>query len=354
MFNEIGPKKKILDYLLLGGIGILLVFSVITLTSIAPSIFPTYYVYLALSLVAFFLFSKVNFSVISLFSNHLYILSIVLLLIPIVLGQLTRGTIRWVNVGALTAQPSELVRPFLLIFFANFLTAKQLNFKRLIKALGLLALPLFLIIVQPSLGVAVLTTLGFVGIILSSSFEKKYLLFMFLAFLVAAPIGYNFLKPYQKERIMTFVNPTADPYGAGYNSLQSQIAVGSGSFLGKGLGKGTQTQLSFLPERQTDFIFASISEELGLIGAVVVILLLLMIYWRLTVYMDNAESPAARTYLSGFFVILLSQTFVHVGMNMGLLPITGVPLPLVSAGGSSLLGTMMGLGIALGAKSKVS
>jgi rod shape determining protein RodA len=160
------------------------------------------------------------------------------------------------------------------------------------------------------------------------------------------------MAPYQRERVTTFLEPTKDPKGAGYNSIQATIAAGSGKIIGTGLGKGVQTQLSFLPEKQTDFIFSATAEELGLVGAGFVLLASFLILLRLTYFMENSISPQARAYLSGFFLTYLVQLFVHVGMNMGMLPVAGLPFPLLSAGGSSLLATMMGLGIALGAYRK--
>ena len=147
----------------------------------------------------------------------------------------------------------------------------------------------------------------------------------------------------------TFMNPEADPLGAGYNSLQSMISVGSGKIYGYGLGKGVQTQLQFLPEQHTDFIFASVAEELGFIGSVTILLFSFFILWRLTVFMEMSESPAARSFIMGVFLVLLVQMIINIGMNLGLLPITGLPLPLVSAGGSSFIATMISIGIAMGA-----
>jgi rod shape determining protein RodA len=152
---------------------------------------------------------------------------------------------------------------------------------------------------------------------------------------------------YQKARILTFLDPGKDPYGAGYNSIQAMITVGAGKFLGRGLGKGVQTQLSFLPERHTDFIFASIAEEMGFFGTFLLLVGLLFLFWRLSGIITDARSPSARAFVAGVFLTLFVQTFVHIGMNMGLLPITGVPLPLVSAGGSSLLGTSLAFALAL-------
>ena len=160
------------------------------------------------------------------------------------------------------------------------------------------------------------------------------------------------MAPYQKERITTFLEPTKDPKGAGYNSIQSTIAAGSGKIFGTGLGKGVQTQLAFLPEKQTDFIFASTAEELGLVGVSLVLLASFLILWRLTHIMENSINPSGRAYVAGFFLTYILQIFVHAGMNMGMLPVTGLPFPLLSAGGSSLLATMIGLGIALGAYKK--
>ena len=327
----------------------LLILSVVILKSVAPSLFPLYFVYIFTGLVVFWFFAQIGFDVASLFSKHLYIISILLLLATLIIGSVTRGTIRWIPIGPLTLQPAELVRPFLLVFFANYLTSGSLDLTKFVKAILLLALPAFLILVQPSLGVAVLTIIGFLGVLIASDFNKKYILLGFVLLAVLAPVGFNLLAPYQKERILTFTSPDSDPLGAGYNSLQSVIAAGSGKIFGKGLGRGVQTQLSFLPEKQTDFVFSATAEELGFFGAGLMLTATLLILYRLVVFMENAVSPAARAYLSGLFLIYLAQVFIHVGMNMGLLPITGLPFPLVSSGGSSLLATMMGLGVAIGA-----
>ena len=336
------------DLVFVGVILFLLLYSLFVLKSIAPFLFPTYLFYVVFSIAIFFLFSKISFNIFSIFSKQFYIVSILFLVLPVIIGQITRGTIRWINLGPLTIQPSEIVRPFLFIFFSNFLAGKELKINKFIKSIFLFSLPFVLILIQPSLGVAVLTAIGFLGIILASNFNKKYLIIGFLSLILIIPIVWNILAPYQKERVMTFINPQSDPFGGGYNSMQSMIAVGSGKLLGRGLGKGVQTQLSFLPERHTDFIFASISEELGFLGAIVLILGLFLLFYKLASFINRTKDVSARAFISGLFLVLLVQTIVHIGMNMGLLPITGVTLPLVSAGGSSLIATMMSLGIVLG------
>jgi rod shape determining protein RodA len=325
---------------------------VVVLVSLDKSLFPLYFVYIIAAIFVFWFFSQIDFDIISLFSKHLYIISIGLLLLTLIIGRVTRGTIRWIPIGPLSLQPAEIVRPFLLVFFAGYMTSGKIDIKKLLKALGLLALPVALILVQPSLGVSILTVVGFVGILIASNFNKKYLLTGLGVMVILLPLLWVLMAPYQKQRILTFLEPANDPLGSGYNSLQSVIAAGSGKIFGTGLGKGIQTQLAFLPEKQTDFIFASTAEELGLVGAGLILLVSFIILFRLTHFMEHAASPAARAYLSGFFLIYLVQIFIHVGMNMGMLPITGIPFPLLSAGGSSLLATMTGLGIALGAYKK--
>lgn len=335
------------------GIGFLVILSIIVLRSIAPFLFPYYFFYIILAFLVFFLLFQIDFEIISLFSRHFYIGSIIFLILPILIGQVTRGAIRWIPLGALTIQPAEIVRPFLLVFFADYMTKEELTLKRFFSAIVLLALPTFLILVQPSLGVAVITLVGFIGVLLAADIPKKYFLYGLLAAIALAPLFWSILAPYQKDRILTFVDPARDPYGAGYNAIQSMISVGSGKIFGRGLGKGVQTQLAFLPEKHTDFIFAATAEELGFLGAGLLLLGGFFILSRLVSIIENSTSPAARAYVSGLFLTLLVQTFVHIGMNLGLLPITGIPFPLVSAGGSSFLATSIGLAIAFAARKRL-
>lgn len=329
---------------------LLLVFSFFILNSVAPTIFPSYYWYIVLGLISFFLFSLFDFEVISAFSKYFYIVSILLLVVTLIIGQATRGTVRWIPLGSISIQPSEIIRPFLLVFFANYLGSNKLNLKNIIKVLVLMALPLFLILVQPSLGVTALTAIGFLGLFFASDINKKQMFTLGGIVLLIIPLVYLFLAPYQKNRIESFLDPTKDPLGVGYNAIQSTISVGSGMLLGRGLGKGVGTQLQFLPEHNTDFIFASISEEMGFLGSITVLILIAVVLFRIIKYSENAVNISARIFLSGLFLTFFAQVFVHTGMNMGIMPITGVPFPLVSAGGSSLLATMTALGIVVGTK----
>lgn len=338
------------DALLILPIFLLLVFSFFILNSISPSLFPSYYWYIGLGVITFLFFSLFDFEIISAFYKYFYIISILLLIVTLVIGQVTRGTVRWIPIGSISIQPSEIVRPFLFIFFANYIAEKKLNLKRLFKIIILMALPLFLILVQPSLGVTALTAIGFLGLFLASEIDKKSILYLIFSILVIAPLLFMVLKPYQRDRLTAFIDPSKDPLGAGYNAIQSTISVGSGKLLGRGLGRGVGTQLAFLPEHHTDFIFASVAEEMGFVGALVLLVLTFSLLYRIVTYTENAINFPARLFLGGLVLTLFTQVVVHVGMNMGLFPITGVPYPLVSAGGSSLLATLTSLGIVMGTK----
>lgn len=329
---------------------LLLVFSLFILNSVAPSLFPSYYWYLVIGLVLFFVFSLFDFEIISVFSKYFYFISIALLLITLIIGQATRGTVRWIPIGSISIQPSEIIRPFLLVFFANYLANNKLTFKKIIEVFILMAIPLVLILVQPSLGVTALTAIGFLGLFFASDINKKQMFTLGAIFLLFIPVVYALLAPYQKTRIETFLNPQADPLGVGYNAIQSTISVGSGMFFGRGLGKGVGTQLRFLPEHHTDFIFASVSEEMGFVGSLTLLVLISVLLYRIIKYSENAINIPARIFLSGLFLTFFAQVFVHTGMNMGIMPITGIPFPLVSAGGSSLIATMIALGIVVGTR----
>jgi rod shape determining protein RodA len=326
-------------------IAILILLSLSILTSIAPLLFPTYFIYIALGILVFIVFSRIDFEIFVVFAPYLYVASLIFLCLPLAVGEITRGAIRWIQIGSITLQPSELVRPFLLLFFARFVAKTRWNFKTIVQAAILGGLPIFLILVQPSFGVSLLTAIGFAGIVLSTNFSKKYFFIAIGLAVLAIPLLWFMLAPYQKDRVLSFLNPTEDPLGAGYNSLQSIISIGSGGVFGRGLGEGIQTQLAFLPERHSDFIFASIAEEIGLIGTLLLLGCTFLLFWTLVLISEKTRSSVGRAYILGVCLALFAETMIHAGMNMGMLPITGVPYPLVSAGGSALLGTMMSFGI---------
>jgi rod shape determining protein RodA len=317
---------------------------IFVLNAISANLFPSYYFFYAFGILAFIFFASLDFEILRIYSFHFYVISVVLLLAVLVIGQVTRGTIRWIPIGPISFQPSEIVRPFLILYFAGFLGSGEINMKKLIYGALLLGLPVLLIMAQPSLSVSALIAVGLFGVLITKDFDKKHIITIFLVFSLLLPLFWLILRPYQKERITGFFH-SGDSLGAGYNSIQSMIAVGSGKIFGRSLGKGVQTQLEYLPEKQTDFIFAAISEEMGFAGALLLLSLSFIMFWRISYFMENSVSPTARSYISGVFLTLLMQIFIHTAMNMGLLPVTGIPFPLVSAGGSSFLGTMISLGI---------
>lgn len=338
------------DYFIVVPSFLLITLSIFTLSSLAPEFFPSYFVFIFLGVFIFIVTSVLDFEIFCAFSKHLYILSIIFLSLPLIIGRVTRGAIRWIPIGEYTLQPSEIVRPFLILFVAQYLTQKNIDIKRLVSLLLIMALPLFMILVQPSLGVTVLTFFGFLGAMLATSIEKKYFAIGAIIFLAITPLIWQILQPYQKDRINTFFSPEKDPHGSGYNSIQSMISIGSGKILGRGLGKGVQTQLKFLPEKHTDFVFAAISEEMGLVGALFLLFLYFLFFFYLINTIQNSKSYTARVVGTGLFMTFFIQVFIHIGMNLGILPITGVPLPLVSAGGSSFISTAIGLGMIVSAK----
>lgn len=326
-------------------IALLMLLSVVILTSIGSLLFPFYFIYIILAIIIFILFSRIDFEVFLVFAPYLYFFSLLLLCLPLAVGEITRGAIRWIQIGSVTLQPSELVRPFLLLFFAKYISQNKLNLKSVLIGFLIFAVPVGLIVIQPSFGVAFLTTVGFAGVLLASNIPKKYFFASIGVVIVALPVLWLVLAPYQKARVISFLNPAEDPLGAGYNSLQSMISIGSGRIFGRGLGEGVQTQLAFLPEKHSDFVFAAVAEEMGFIGTTLLLVSVFILFWCLLKIAEYTKSNVSRSFTVGLLLTLFVETMIHTGMNMGMLPITGVPFPLVSAGGSALLGTMMALGI---------
>lgn len=322
------------------------------LRSVYPTAYPQYLLFLFLSIIIFFIFIKIDFDVLQIFSKHFYILSIILLIVVLIIGQATRGVIRWIPLGQFSFQPSEIVKPFLLLFLANNLIRENINIKVIIKAVFISVIPLFLIFIQPSLGVSILTAAGMIGIFFASSIDKKKLLLGILLIFAFIPLSTLFLKDYQKQRLISFINPYQDPSGMGYNGIQAMIAVGSGGINGKGFSQGEQTQLMFLPEKNTDFIFAAVSEEFGFIGSMLILILLFSLLFMFIIISQNSINTVSRAYVSAAFLTFFLQIFIHIGMNMGIAPITGIPLPFYSMGGSSLIGYSIMLAIVLRSRKK--
>ncbi len=289
------------------------------------------------------------------FYNHTYLIYILLLLMLVavlVMGKTSMGAQRWLILGPLRIQPSEFMKIGMAIVIARLFSQEArrppYGVRELIGPALVMVVPFTLTLLQPDLGTALLIAAVAVTITLFQGVKRKVIYWCFALMAMAAPLFWSLLKAYQKARIMTFLNPERDPTGAGYHIIQSKIAIGSGQLIGKGFLKGTQSHLRFLPERHTDFIFSVLAEEWGFLGSsLVLILFFLLILWGLDIA-AKARDPFGRLLAVGVTSILFFHVVVNVGMVMGLLPVVGVPLPLFSYGGSSVLTTYMIAGILLG------
>lgn len=328
-----------LSSLLLISIGILVIYSSSRESAIQQLVFTMvgFLFFIALSQADLHSFKKII--------KPLYIFTALLLVSVLILGYETRGSLRWIPLGIFNFQPSEFSKPILILMLAFFWSKNMPSWANIFKSL-MLAIPFILLIfIQPDLGTSLTLSAIWMGMIFASRITFKKVLILFLIAFLVIPIAWLFLQDYQKQRITGFLQPEIDPLGQGYNLIQSTIAVGSGQVWGRGLGRGTQSRLQFLPEFRTDFIFASIAEEMGFFGS----LLILSIYLFLLISclrIANQNNDKFNYLLTiGVFSMLIFQVFVTIGMNIGILPITGITLPLISYGGSSLIITLVCLGL---------
>jgi rod shape determining protein RodA len=292
---------------------------------------------------AFFDYRSLNF-----FSTKLYFATLLVLLAVLFFGTTVRGTTGWIGFGALHIQPVETAKLVIIIFLASFFSKKKSQLSivvRIITSIILVLAPVYLIIKQPDFGSAMIIVFSWAVMLSVSGISRKNLLVLLLAGLLISYSGWFVLRPYQKERLVNFVNPYNDPRGSGYNVIQSMVAVGSGGVWGKGLGHGSQSQLNFLPEKHTDFIFAVIAEELGFVGATTVLLLLGILLYRIKEVARMAGDNFGYLLAIGIMIMFFSQILVNIGMNIGVMPVAGVPLPLLSYGGSSLVAVLASIGI---------
>jgi rod shape determining protein RodA len=283
-----------------------------------------------------------------------YIVILIFLMWASIYGVKASGSQRWIDLYFINLQPSELMKIAIIICFAKYYHRIQFsnvnNFKSLLTPLIILILPIALVITQPDLGTSILIALSGFVVMWVAGLNIKYFVYSLLLFIVSAPFAIAFLKPYQKLRILTFFDPDKDPLGAGYQIIQSKIAVGSGGLTGKGFLKGTQSYLEFLPEKHTDFIFTLFSEEHGFIGSLFLLLIYAIIIYRILITGNRARSFFAKLYCYGFASAIFIYITVNMSMVLGLLPIVGSPLPIMSYGGSSMLAIMIGFSIVLSSK----
>ncbi len=351
-------KLKAVDYFLIIIVAIIGSMSVFSIYSTESGNFSFYTKnHLTRFLVFFSMFLVLSFVRVSFWYRQayiFYILGILLLLLVIFFGISASGSKRWINLFIMNLQPSELMKIAIIVCFARYYHRIQSSdiqsYKYLLQPIILLLIPCYLVITQPDLGTAILIAGSGLAIIWLAGLNLKYFIYSGLILLVSLPFVISFLKPYQKSRILTFFNPDRDPLGAGYQIIQSKIAIGSGGLLGKGFLQGTQSYLEFLPEKHTDFIFTLFSEEFGFVGSMVLILLYSLLIYRIIMIGFSSRSFFAKLYCFGFASGLFLYIFVNIAMVIGLLPIVGAPLPIMSYGGSSMLSIMLGLSIVMSCK----
>ena len=283
-----------------------------------------------------------------------YLVILFMLFWALYFGVTASGSQRWISLYVFNLQPSELMKIAIIISFAKFYhrtKSMEVNrIKNVVQPLVALTIPIFLVIAQPDLGTAILIAGTGISVMWLSGLKLKYFVYSFLILMVTAPFAISLLKPYQKLRVLSFFNPDRDPLGAGYQIIQSKIAVGSGGLAGKGFLKGTQGYLEFLPEKHTDFIFTLFSEEFGFVGSIFLLILYVILIYRIILIGFKNKSYFGKLYCFGFASAIFIYVMVNMSMVLGILPIVDSPLPIMSYGGSSMLATMMGLSIVMGCK----
>ncbi|MBI2009653.1 MAG: rod shape-determining protein RodA [Candidatus Chisholmbacteria bacterium] len=339
-------KLQTVDWWLVTPLVLLMLFGLVILRSVDPTQVVEQGIIMLVGLGLFFALTFIDYRLFSHLSWGIYALTILSLLTTMIIGQTTRGVVSWIPIGPLQLQTSEIAKPLLALFFASIAYRYPPDtFKNTLISLLLFLIPAFLVFRQPDFGSAMVIGAMWLGIVFAAGLAPKFLLSGIFALVILLPLGWQRLADYQRLRVITFINPLSDPLKNGYNLLQSIIAVGSGEFFGRGLGQGTQSQLRFLPERHTDFVFASLSEELGLVGASLLLGLFTLLLARVLKIAKDAPDSFGSLICFGVFSQVSFQIFINVGMNIGLVPITGITLPFISSGGSSLLATCLSLGL---------
>ena len=356
--NSFIEKVKSIDYLLIVIILTLGVISGFAMYSTDGGAFlyhtKSHIIRFGIFFILFLFLSFVNPKVWHSIGYIFYLVILFMLFWALYFGVSASGSQRWINLYVFNLQPSELMKIAIIISFAKFYhraKSSDVNkIKTIIQPITLLTIPIFLVVAQPDLGTAILIAGTGIAVMWLSGLNLKYFVYSFLIFLVTTPFVISLLKPYQKLRVLTFFNPDKDPLGAGYQIIQSKIAVGSGGITGKGFLKGTQSYLEFLPEKHTDFIFTLFSEEFGFLGSIFLLILYVILIYEIIVIGYKNRSYFGKLYCFGFASAIFIYVAVNMSMVLGILPIVGSPLPIMSYGGSSMLATMLGLSIVMSCK----
>lgn len=320
--------------------------SLVMLQSIYPAGVATQFVAFLIGIGAYVAVSMIPFAFWKRMAMPLFMSLIVILLITIVVGKTTNGSTRWISVLGLQFQPSQIAKPLLGLYLCMTLSQKGKKRKNIYKYLALGIVPIFLVFLQPDLGTALILSSVFGAALYFSNVPIKVLVGVVIGVLLVSIIGWKFfLHDYQRNRVLTFIDPASDQLGRGYHASQAMISVGSGKVVGRGLGHGVQSGLRFLPERQTDFMFASFAEELGFIGVLLLFSLYIALCSLLFFISSKIVDPVGKAFSLVTITTLFVQSTMNIGMNIGLLPIAGVTLPLLSLGGSSIISILIAFGL---------
>lgn len=302
--------------------------------------------YVIFGIIVYFIITRIDYKLLSHFSFLLYASVVALLIATFFIGETTRGSVRWIDLKFITIQASEIAKPIIILTLAYFFSKYPPNqLKNVLASFLIVSVPALLVFLQPDLGNTLIILSLWVILVFAAGIKFFHIGLFALANLLIMPILWSYLRGYQRERLASFLSPEKDPQGSGYNLVQSIIAVGSGGLVGRGFGRGTQTHLNFLPEQKTDFIFATTAEELGFLGVSLMLGAFAVIIYRIiTISKQNSDNLSSYIAL-GVASTIVIHTLINIGMNIGLFPITGITLPLLSFGGSSMLSVMISLGL---------
>jgi rod shape determining protein RodA len=356
MLNKLYLYFKNFDWILFTSVILLVCFGLAEIYSVALGRsqldllnFRKQIIFIIVGIILLFILAGFDYHNLRSYSKYFYISGLILLMGVLIFGQTNRGTKGWYNLAGFNLQPVEFIKFVLILFLAKYFSSVSLKVKQLkhlvISGGGTLIF-IALVLMQPDLGSAFVLFLLWLAMVIIVGFDKKYFLVIFLAIAVIFTASWYFIfQDYQKQRISTFFNPSASPMNQGYNVTQAIIAVGAGQLAGRGLGFGSQSQLKFLPEAQTDFIFAVVAEELGFIGVLLILLFFGIFFYRCLYHLKRVNNDFGTFFILGSVSLIFIEMFINIGMNLGAMPIIGISLPLLSYGGSGLISSLMIVGV---------
>ena len=337
----------LLTAIFLSAVGVLMIYSAsieadgVDLTFVFRQI-----VFIVFGVLSYIIITKIDYRILAQISFFLYAAVVGILLLTLFLGENVRGSVRWIDLGLITVQASEIAKPVLILTLAAFFSKyPPENLRNIFVSLFIALLPAGLVFLQPDLGNTVILLGIWATLVFAAGIKLWHIVILATFTGLVTPVIWNLLQNYQKQRVTSFLSPEQDPLGSGYNIVQSIIAVGSGGLTGRGFGRGTQSQLNFLPEQKTDFIFATTAEELGFLGVSIILGSFILIFYRLSIVFNGVKDNLGSLIALGVASLIIIHIFINVGMNIGIFPVTGITLPFLSFGGSSLLSFMIALGL---------